>query len=108
MFITRDEIHPQGFLGFTRLGGIVKFSFKVYAAKCSFAGMQSGGAQESRNSSRLDLFNEVHLLPWGASICMECNTFLSCRAMETEFNFCHVQDSICGMNSMEREYLDGA
>lgn len=102
MFITRDEICPQGVLGFTRLGCIVKFPFMVYAAKCSFAGMQGGGARENCNSSRLDLFNEVHLLPWGASICVEFNTFLSCQAMETEFDFCHVQDSICGLHCMGR------
>lgn len=80
----------------------------VYAAECSFAGMQGGGAQENHNSTRLDLFNEAHLLLWGASICMEFNTFLSCQAMGTEFDFCHVQGSICGTHCMGREYVDGA
>lgn len=108
MFITHDEIHLQGVLGFARLSCIVTFPFMIYAAKCSFAGMQGGGARENCNSSRLDLFNEVHLLPWGASICVEFNTFLSCQAMETEFDFCHVQDSVCGMHCMGRKYVGGA
>ena len=62
MFINCDEIHQQGVLGFTPLGCIVKFSFMVYAAKCSFARMQGGATQENCNSSILALFNKVHLL----------------------------------------------